>query len=175
MLQYSGIYLQLFVCLKTLASSKHLGWRKEVTNHVRGGKRKMRISITNYVLGSPTPKRSWCYTGMRERKFICVKLQESHSHYFRAAHIQNLHEHYQLWRSAPKILTSDSCISSPAWREVWISFLQILQEYLANIFTHHKHLLSVSEMDQEKAQSSFPNKFYTGRYPIINTHGSKET
>lgn len=41
------------------------------------------------------------------------------------------------------------------------SSLQTLEESLANIFTHNKHLLSVptTEMDQEKVQSSFPNKF----------------
>lgn len=82
MLQQSGIYLQLFVCLKTLASPKHHGWGKEVTNHLRGGKRKMRISIANYVLGGPTPKKSWCYPRMREEKDygFYVPNYRSHSH-----------------------------------------------------------------------------------------------
>lgn len=41
------------------------------------------------------------------------------------------------------------------------SFLQTLEESLANIFTHHKHLLWLPtiEMDQEQVQSSFPNNF----------------
>lgn len=42
------------------------------------------------------------------------------------------------------------------------SFLQTLEEFLANIVTHHKHSLSVptTETDQEQEQSRFPNNFF---------------
>lgn len=132
MLQYSHIYLQLSVCFKILA--KHLGWRKEVTNHLRGGKRRMRISITNYLLGSPTPKTSCCYTRMWEKKdhSLCVSNCKSNIHIILGqAHIQNLHEHHQLLKSLQVTLVFQSSSLDQ-------SFLQTLEKSLTNIFTRHK-------------------------------------
>lgn len=118
MLQHSHIYLQLSVCFKILA--KHLGWRKEVTNHLKGGKRRMRISITNYLLGSPTPKTSWCYTRMWEKKAhsLCVSNCKSN------IHIQNLHEHHQFLKFPQVTLEFQSSLN----RTLDKSFLQTLEK-----------------------------------------------
>ena len=164
MLQYSGIYLQLSICLKILVSSKHLGWRKEVTNHLKGGKRRMRISITNYMLGSPTPKKSWCYTRMWEKKDhgLCVSNYKTNiSIILGQLTSKTCMNTLKFEEGQLKSLQVTFVFQPSLKRSLDQSFPQTLEESLANIFTHHKHLLSVptTEMDQEKVQSSFPNKF----------------
>lgn len=134
MLQHSHIYLQLCVCFKILA--KHLGWRKEVTNHLKGGRRRMRISITNYLLGSPTPKTSWCYTRMWEKKAhsLCVSNCRSNIHIILGqAHIQNPHEHHQLLKSLQVTLVLQSSLKRTSDQ----SCLQTWEKSLTNIFMHH--------------------------------------
>lgn len=180
MLQYSGIYLQLSVCLKILASSKHLGWRTQVTNHLRSGKRRIRVSITNYMLGSPTAKKSRCCTRMWEKKD-------------RGLRVSNYKSNIRIILGQ---LTSKTCMNTINFEEGQLlkylqvtlvfqpslkrsldqSFLQTLEESLANIFTHHKHLLQSQLQKWTRNRYKVVSQiiFYTGRCPIKKPHSSKE-